>query len=153
MMPPAGTKQIASLKGSLRVMMLGKVEKFPFANLLKAKQETRIAAATVMLTDVRKNGDDWDVYLQLHYDDAGNALESHRNWTSQNNAYLTGADGKPIKPEATEFTLRTPQEIGVRYSFALNKGVTPEKMTFVYETPAIIVTKDFGYELKGVKLP
>ena len=46
-MPPAGTKEIASLKGSLRVMMLGKVEKFSFANLLKGKQEKRIAAATV----------------------------------------------------------------------------------------------------------
>ncbi len=154
-MPPAETKEITSLKGTLRVMMLGKVEKFSFANLLseKREKEKRIAAATVALTDVRKNGEAWEVYVQLSYDDAGDALESHRNWAWQNKAYLKGADGKPIEPDSTESTLRTPKALGVGYVFALEKDVTPEKMTFVYETPGMVVTKDYAYELKGIKLP
>ena len=71
----------------------------------------------------------------------------------QNKAYLKGADGKPIEPDSTESTLRTPKEIGVGYAFALDKDTSPAKMTFVYETPGLVVTKDFPFELKGIKLP
>jgi hypothetical protein len=150
--PLAGAKEIASLKGSLRVMMLGNTEKFSFGNLLNGKQQQKqIAAATVTLTDVRKNGDVWEINVLLRYDNAGDALESHRNWALQNKAYLKGADGKPIEPDSMETTLRTPKEIGVGYAFALN--ASPEKMTFVYETPGLVMTKDYAYELKGIKLP
>ena len=152
-MPATGAKEIASLKGTLRVMMLGKVEKFSFANLLKGKQQAKIAAATVAIGDFRKNGDAWEVGVQLKYDNAGDALESHRNWALQNKAYLKDADGKPIEPDSMETTLRTPKELGVGYVFALDKDKSPEKMTFVYETPGLIATKDFAYELKGIKLP
>ena len=152
-MPAAGAKEIASLKGTLRVMILGRVEKFSFDKLLKGKQEKRIAAATVAITDFRKNGDAWEVGVQLKYDEAGDALESHRNWALQNKAYLHGPDGKPIEPDSMETTLRTPKELGVGYVFALDKEQSPEKMTFVYETPGLIATKDFAYVLKGIKLP
>jgi hypothetical protein len=152
-MPPAGTREIASLKGSLRVMILGKVEKFSFANLLGGKQEKRIAAATVVLTDVRKSGDVWEFYIQVRYDDAGDALESHRDWPLEYKAYLKGTDGKPIKPDSSQSTLRTPKEIGIAYEFALPKDASPATMTFVYETPGMVVTKDFPFELKGIKLP
>ncbi len=152
-MPAAGVKEIAALKGSLRVMMLGKVEAFSFDNLLKGKQQKRIAAATVAIGEVRKNGDAWEVNVQLHYDEAGDALESHRNWALANKAYLNGNDGKPIEPDSMETTMRTPKELGVGYIFALDKNQSPEKMSFVYETPGLIVTKDFAFELKGIKLP
>jgi hypothetical protein len=152
-MPAAGAKEITSLKGTLRMMMLGKVETFSFGNLLKGKQQAKIAAATVAITDFRKNGDAWEVGVQLQYDDAGDALESHRNWALQNKAYLKGADGKPIEPDSMETTLRTPKDLGIGYIFALDKDKSPEKMTFVYETPGLIATKDFAYELKGIKLP
>jgi hypothetical protein len=152
-MPAAGAKEITSLKGALRVMMLGKVETFSFGNLLKGKQQAKIATATVGITDFRKNGDAWEVGVQLKYDDAGDALESHRNWALQNKAFLKGPDGKPIEPDSMETTLRTPKELGMGYVFALDKDKSPEKMTFVYETPGLIATKDFAYELKGIKLP
>jgi hypothetical protein len=152
-MPAAGAKEITSLKGTLRVMMLGKVETFSFDKLLKGKQQAKIAAATVALTDFRKNGDAWEVSVQLQYDDAGDALESHRNWALQNKAYLKGADGKPIEPDSMETTMRTPKELGMGYIFALDKDKSPEKMTFVYETPGLVSTKDFSFELKGIKLP
>ena len=110
-MPAAGAKEIASLKGTLRVMMLGKVETFSFGNLLKGKQQAKIAAATVAITDFRKNGNVWEVGVQLQYDSAGDALESHRNWALQNKAYLKGADGKPIEPDSMETTLRSPRNL------------------------------------------
>jgi hypothetical protein len=158
-MPAAGAKEITSLKGTLRVMMLGKVDAFSFGNLLKGKQQAKIAAATVAITDFRKNGDAWEVGVQLQYEDAGDALESHRNWALQNKAYLKGPDGKSIEPDGMETTSRTTNKngvvdaLGVAYVFSLDKDQSPEKMTFVYETPGLIATKDFVYELKGIKLP
>jgi len=151
-MPAAGAKEISSLKGSLRVMMLGKVETFSFDNLLKGKQQKRIAAATVVIGDIHKNEDAWEIDVQLRYDEAGDALESHRNWALQNKAYLKGADGKPIEGSMVT-NARTPNEIGVAYLFALDRNQSPEKMTFVYETPGLIITKDDAFELKGIRLP
>ena len=150
-MPARPVKEIASLKGSLRAMMLGKVETFKFVDLLKGKQEKRIASATVALDEVRKNGDSWEVFIRLRFDDAGDALESHRNWVLQNEAHLEDASGKAIQPDSMETTLRNKDEIGVGYVFAMPE--LPKNSVFVYKTPGMVVTKDFPYEVRGVKMP
>jgi len=150
-MPAQPLKEIASLKGSLRAMLLGKVETFRFTDLLKGKQEKRIAAATVTLDEVRKNGDSWEVFVRLRFDDAGDALESHRISTLPTVAYLEDASGKRIEPDSTESTRRTKNEIGVGYVFALPDF--PKNLAFVYETPGMVVTKDFKYEVRGVRIP
>jgi len=150
-MPAQPPNEIALLKGSLRAMVMGKVETFRFLDLLKGKQKKRIAAATVQLDEVRKNGDSWEVFVRLRFDDAGDALESHRNWVLQNEAYLEDANGKPIQPDSMESTLRTKNEIGVGYVFALPDS--PKNLAFVYKTAGMIVTKVFPYEVRGVKMP
>ncbi len=152
-MPPQAIKEIASIKGSLRAMLLGRVETFKFNRLLAGKQEKRIAGARVAIDEFRKNGDTWEVLLRLHFDNAGDALESHRNWVLQNEAFLEDDAGKPIPYDSMETTARSKNEIGVGYVFALAAGQSPEKMNFVYKTPAMVFTKDFLYEVKGVKLP
>ncbi len=150
-MPAQPLKEIASLAGSLRVILLGKAETFRFVDLLKGKQERRIAAATVTLDEVRKNGDFWEVFVRLRFDDAGDALESYQSWPMQNEAYLEDAKGKAIQPDTMESTLRTKNEIGVGYVFALPD--LPKSLTFVYKTPGMVVTKDFPYTVRGVKMP
>jgi hypothetical protein len=148
---PGPLKEIASLSGALRAMLLGKVETFKFENLLKGKQEKRIAAATVTLDEVRKNGDSWEVFVRLRFDDAGDALESHRNWVLQNAAHLEDAKGAAIEPDSMETTLRTKNEIGVGYVFAM--ADFPKDLAFVYKTPGMILTKDFPFEVRGIKMP
>jgi hypothetical protein len=148
-MPAQPVKEIASLSGTLRAMMLGKVEEFRFTDL-KGKQQKRNAAATVTLDEVRKNGNAWEVFVRLRFDDAGDALESHRNWVLQNEAYFEQS-GKAIPPDSMETTLRTKNEIGVGYVFALPE--LPKNLVFVYKTAGMVVTKDFPYEVRGVKMP
>ena len=151
-MPAPPVKEIASLKGTLRAMILGKVETFKFGDLLKGKQEKRIAAATVAVDEVRKNGDSWEVFVRLRFDNAGDALDSYlSNWVQQNEAYLEDANGKHIQPDSTESTLRNKNEIGVGYVFALPD--LPKNAVFVYKTAGMVVTKDFPYEVRGVKMP
>jgi hypothetical protein len=111
----------------------------------------RIAAAKVTLEEVRKNGDTWELAVHVGFDDAGDALDSHRNWILQNPAYLEGPDGKPIPYDSMETTERDKNGIGLSYQFALKE--LPASGAFVYKTPAMIVTKDFGYELKDIRLP
>ncbi|MGO9110120.1 MAG: hypothetical protein ACLP9L_12880 [Thermoguttaceae bacterium] len=149
--PAQPLKEISSLTGSVQAMLLGKVEEFRFVDLLKGKQEKRIVAATVTLDEVRKNGDSWEIFVRLRFDSAGDALESHRNWVVQNEAHLEDADGKPIQPDSMETTLRTKNEVGVGYVFAMPD--LPKNLAFVYKTPGMVVTKDFRYELKGIKMP
>jgi hypothetical protein len=150
-MPAQPIKEIASLQGTLKAMMLGRVEEFRFANLLKGNQEKRIAEATVTVSNIRKNGDSWEVNILLRYDDAGDALESHRNWVLQNEAFLVDANGKQIQPDSTETTHREKNLIGIGYVFAV--ADFPQNAEFVYKTPGMIVTKDFPYTVRGIKMP
>jgi hypothetical protein len=151
-LPSPPPKEIAVLKGSLRAMVPGKVETFRFTDLLnKKKAEQRIAAATVVFDQIRKNGDHWEVAIRVRFDDAGRALESHRSWILANPAWLEGRDGKPIPYDSIEATGRSDNEAGFRYSFRL--GQSPGEMAFVYKTPGSIITRDFRYELRGIPLP
>ena len=149
--PPQPLKEIASMTGSMQAMLLGKAETFRFGNLLQGKQAKRIAAATVTLQEIRKNGDAWEVFVLLTYDDAGDALESHRNWVVQNEAYLEDAAGKAIQPDSMETTERSKNGVGFGYVFAMPD--LPKDLTFVYKTPGMIVTKDFAYKVQGIKMP
>jgi len=149
-LPPRTVQEIASLKGTLAAMLPGKTETFRFEGLREAKNvEKRLAGVTVTLEQVRKNNEAHEVRVRIRYDDAGQALESHRGWVLQNEAYLEDPEGKPIAYDSMETTRQTKNEIGIAYVF----GNLPAGSKFVYKTPGLIVTSSFPYEIKGVKLP
>jgi hypothetical protein len=150
--PSRDVKEIANLKGKLSAIIAGKVETFQFENLLKAKNEQkRIAGVTLTLESVQQNNEAWEVRIRVKFDEAGDALASHRGWIFQNEAYLEGADGKPILPDAYETTRQGKEEVGLAYIFSLEKP--PEGLKFIYKTPAALFDPTFEYELKNIKLP
>ena len=151
-LPPRDVQQIANLKGKLTAMIPGKIETFRFARLGEAKNvEQRIAGVTVTLEQVRKNNDVWEVRMRARFDDAGDALASHRTWIFDNEAYLEGPGGKPIPFSTYETTLQGKNEVGVAYLFGADKPL--KDLTFVYKTPGTIVSSEFEYELREIKLP
>lgn len=151
-LPPRATKEIAQLKATLSAVLPGKIESFTFDDLTKAKNvEKRVAGTTVTLEEVRKNGDIYQVRIRVRFDEAGEALQSHRGWIFKNPAYLEDEQGKPIPYDIYETTRQTKNELGIAYCFALD--APPEKMKFVYKTPTLILPVDIEYTLKGVKLP
>ena len=89
--------------------------------------------------------------MRVRFDEAGQALESHRGWILGNDAYLEDPDGKPIAFDNLELTGQSKNEIGIAYGFVLDGTV--EKHKFVYKTPGVIVATGFDYEIKNVKLP
>jgi hypothetical protein len=151
--PSRQAREITSLKGSIEAIIPGRIETFRFADLLKSQgQRKRVAGAAVTLEQVRKGEEKkWELLLRVQYDDAGQALESHRTWIMHNEAYLEGPDGKNIAFESSEITRRGKNEFGMAYVFPLDKP--PEGLTFVYKTPGAIFTKSYSYELKGIPLP
>jgi hypothetical protein len=150
--PPREVKEIASIKGKLSAIIPGKVETFQFDNLVKAKNvEKHTAGVTVTLDGVQQNNEAWEVRIRVKFDEAGDALASHRGWIFQNEAYLEGSDGKPIAYDAFETTRQSKDEVGLSYIFSLEKP--PEKLKFTYKTPAALFSPTFEYELKNIKLP
>lgn len=151
-LPTRDTKKIASLRGKMTAMVPGRIETFEFGDLESAKRvETTIAGATVVLDQVRKNQELFQVLMRVRFDDAANALESHRGWVYNNPAYILDADGARIENIGSELTGQQANEIGTAYLFDLEDGLKGCK--FVYQTPAKIVQMPVDFELKDIPLP
>ncbi|MFZ5830119.1 MAG: hypothetical protein ACOY3P_08525 [Planctomycetota bacterium] len=151
-LPDRRVQRLASLRGKLRVMLPGKTETFRFDKLKDAQAvEKRQAGVTVTLDEVRKNNDLWQVYMRVRYDEAGDALQSHRGWIFQNEAYLVDPQGKQLPYDILETTRQTENEVGIAYGFVLDGS--PEQYEFVYQTPGALVAAEFDYQLKDIKLP
>jgi hypothetical protein len=151
-LPPRDVRQISRLGGTIEAILPGKVETFTFNDLEKAKDvEKRMADVTVVLDEVRKNNQNWELRIRVRFDDAGEALQSHRNWIFENEAYLKGPDGKPVAYSAYETTMQSQREVGVAYLFNIDGPL--DRYTFVYKTPGMILNADLDYELKEIPLP
>lgn len=150
--PARGVERIASLGGTLRVLMPGKAAAFRFDGLLEANNSRqRIGGVTVTLEHVRRSGDFWEAGVRVRFDDAGPALQSHRGWILDNPAYLLKPDGERIPYTRSETTRQTGNEVGMAYLFALDEP--PERLQFVYETPALVLDVELPYELRDIPLP
>ena len=65
-LPPRSVKQIASLKGKMSALVLGRVEEFEFTDLDKAKGvEQERGGVTVIMREVRKNEEIYDVKVKV----------------------------------------------------------------------------------------
>jgi hypothetical protein len=151
-LPPRDVRQISRLAGTIEAILPGKVETFRFKDLEKAKDvEQRMADVTVVLDEVRKNNQNWELRIRVRFDDAGEALQSHRNWIFENEAFLEGRDGKPVAYSAYETTMQSQREVGVAYLFNIDAPLNA--YTFIYKTPGMILNADLEYELKEIPLP
>jgi hypothetical protein len=159
-LPSREIDKITSLKGKLRVMVPGPMQEFRFEQLpvvgegfqAKAeKVEQRKAGVTVIVDQVRKNNDIWEVRTRVRFDKPGDSLESHRSWILRNEMYLMGPDKKKLLPGGYEQTRQTENEVGIAYLFELPDG--PKGLTLVYRTPTAIFEMPVEYELRDLPLP
>jgi hypothetical protein len=150
-LPDRSVKKIGSIKGKLLALVPSRVETFRFADLSGRSSELRKAGVVVVLDQVRKNNDVWEIRVLVRFDKASGALESHRGWIFNNEAYLESADGQRVNFDGFETTRQTDDEVGVGYVFDLERG--PKGMTFVYKTPSVISVLPIEYEIKDLPLP
>ncbi len=130
----------------------GRVETFDFTDVTKAKNVVqRRAGVAVVLEEVRKNEDVYEVRMRVEFDKAANALESHRSWVFENSASLFTPDGTEISSEGLEETRRETNVAGTSFKFVLEEE--PVGYKFVYKTPAAIMKLPVEFELKDIELP
>jgi len=130
----------------------GRVETFEFDNLPDAKnvEQTR-AGVTVIVDQVRKNVDVDEVRLTVRFEQARNALESHRNWIYNNEAYFVAPDGQRFEHAGLQAFRQAANEVGVAYLTDRDGGLAGCK--FVYKTPALLIQTPVAFELKEIPLP
>ncbi len=151
-LPSRDVKRIASLKGTLTAMLPGKTETFVFDKLTDAKKvEKRVAGVTVTLVQARKNNAVWQVFVRVRFDQPGDALQSHRGWILNNEAYLEDPAGKRIDHAGYETAGQAENTVGMAYMFVLDGTLKGHK--FVYKTPGLIVATGYDYEIKDIELP
>jgi hypothetical protein len=151
-LPARGINKIASLKGSLTALVPGRLESFEFSDLETTRDaEQQRAGVAVILERVRQNGDLYEVRLRVRYDEAANALESHRGWVYSNPAHIIDKKGEKLESLGANEGGRDENEIGLVLLFDLPDG--PKGCKFVYETPASMLQLPVDYELKDIDLP
>ena len=150
-LPPRAMNKIATLKGNLSVLLPGPVESFRFEKLTAgAKSDQRRGGVKVILDQVRQNNLVWEVRVRVVFDKPGNALESHRNWVLHNEVFLESPDKQRINFAGLETTRQSDNEVGVAYLFDVESIAGH---TFVYETPAVLMSTTVPYELRDIALP
>ncbi len=151
-LPPRDAEFIASLQGTFDVMIPGRKEVFKFPELEKAegRQEKR-AGVTVTFDKTRKNDDIDEIILRIEYDEASNALESHRGWILKNGACLIDAAGGRVEYGSYRVINQTANSIQIAYLFALGRPLSDYQ--FVYETPSLIIRQPMQFTLKKIALP
>jgi hypothetical protein len=151
-LPARGVTKIAALSGTLSALLPGQVETFEFTDLEAGKTvEQRRAGVTVVLEQVRKNGEVYELRLRVRFEKANDALESHRGWIDSNEAYLVDAEGKRFDRANLEASRSAPNEAVVTYLFDPDQGLKGCKL--VYRTPAVLVRLPVRFTLKDISLP
>lgn len=149
--PPRSVEKIGHLRGTLRALMQGKTETFTFDLPKAEKSEQRAAGVTVILEQVRKNRDVWEIRIAARFDDAAGALASHRTWVYDNAARLITPSGAEIPFHAFDSVRQTENEVGVAYFFGIEGDLQGYK--FVYETASSVLTASFDYQFSDIRLP
>lgn len=155
-LPPRNVEKISSIKGKLNALVPGPAEEFRFSQLATANPATakpieqQRAAVTVTVDSARKNNDVWEISMRVKFADPGTALDSHRSWIFDNEAYLEDAKGHRIDSGGYEQTKQTKDEIGMKYLFDAD---SLQGQTFVYKTPLAILEIPIEYEIRDLTLP
>lgn len=152
--PSRSVKQIASIKGKMTAVMLGREETFEFPNpeTKKGAEEER-GGVTVILDQCRKVDELLEARMRVRFDKASNALESHRGWIYNNPCYLQDAQGDKVEQAAIEASLLDDNEVGIVYRFDLGDEANAARYKLVYKTPAAIIQVPVEFELKNIELP
>ena len=148
---PAGQpKKITALTGVIRALLPGKKQTFelPMADIGVDK---KVDSMTVRIEDVRKNGPLHQVRIAVDLDDPGRALESHRHWIFENEAFVKRKDGSRADHLGIEVYRQTADGVGVGYLFDFGDDVSESH--FIYKSPTAVVNNEVPFVIQDIPLP
>jgi hypothetical protein len=151
-LPDRQAQRLAALSGTFEALLPGPVEQFEFGDLPRAARVAqRRAAAVVSIQEVHAGGAVLELQVHLTFDDALDALESHRGWVERNAAYLVDPAGRRIEASSQRLISQQPSAVGIAVRFPAETAWADCR--FVYETPALLVRVPVTYELRDIVLP
>jgi hypothetical protein len=151
-LPDHETWKIAKMEATMNVLLPGPKQMFRFENVgTSVDKSLRIGEATVKIEDVSKNVDIYGISVRLEFDEASNALESHRGWIFNNSLALVDAEGKKILPIGSETMAQDDNFVTIQYLF--DSDIDPNSLALEYVSPTAIIKLPVKFELKNIKLP
>jgi hypothetical protein len=153
-LPDRESKNLSSIAGKFTALVPGRIVDLKWEKLAGAKEVSQQAGGvTVTLDRVVKNQALWDVHMRIRIETIEAGLESHRGWVFQNVTFLTDKGGEKLDHAGFETTMQTEKEAGFAYLFELPEGREISDFTWVYRTPASIISMPIEYKLEDVPLP
>lgn len=148
---PAGQpSKISSLSGIINALLPGPKKSFEIP-LVEPNGKQKIDAMSVQLESVRVDGPLHEIRVAVELDKAGRALESHRSWIFENEAFVRLKDGTKAERLGFEVYRQTESGVGVAYRFDL--GDEADESTFVYRSPTSIVPNEVPFVIQDIPLP
>ena len=127
-------RRLASLRGTLDVLLPGRVERFEFADLEQAANvQQRHAGVTVTLEQTRENDEAQEVHMRVRIRCGRQRPGIASRLDLQERAYLVDADGKRLACGGQRVVSQEADGVGMAYLFALTRPLSDYR--FVYETP------------------
>ena len=149
--PPRSAKAIASLRGKVRALLPGKIEAFEFTDLKNARKiEQHRAGVTVVLDEVRQEGNTWEVRIRA-IRQRGQRLGIVSFLDLQQRSVSRRSGQSAHCQNRFRNDPQTKDEVGIAYKFDLPNG--PAGLTFVYKTPALLTLVPLQFEFKNLPLP
>lgn len=149
-LPEGRPRRIESLTGVIQTMIPGTRQRFEIP-LNGEVNSVTIDAMTVRVGDVRQQDQLQQVSLEVELEDAGRALESHRQWVLENRVFLEKEDGTQLSHLGYEILSQSDSGFRVNYLFNLNDGA--HRATLIYESPTSVATREIEFEIKEIELP
>jgi hypothetical protein len=148
---PAGRPQkISAISGIIRALLPGPTKKFE----IKSDSADRSATAgsmTVNIEEIRPNGPLHEFRVAISLENAGRALESHRQWIYENEAYLLLADG--TRADHLGYEVYRSGNAGVGIGYLFDVGDSYKGTTLIYQSPTSVVPNEVAFVIQDIPLP
>jgi hypothetical protein len=150
--PDRSVRQIGTLRGKLSAALAGLESTFEFADLEEAGTvQQKQAGVTVVLQQARSVDKLIDIQVLVRFTEADEALQTDFSWMYNSPAYLVDREGKRFEHVGMETF--SPQAGEVEASYKFDVGGELADYSFLYRTPAVVVTVPVTFELRNIALP
>lgn len=150
-LPSTSAQRIKSIAGTLSAMMPGPTHSFeiPLDQISVSFVQNEMS---VSIQRIRQDAALHSIQISANLELPSEAMESHRQWLVQNEAYVMMADGTRRDHLGFEVFNQNSGGITIGYLFDLD-GVQSPSGTFVYRSPTSLTRQDVTFVINEITLP
>lgn len=151
-LPRESPESIDKLGGVVRALLPGDRATFRLDLSEPAASETR-DAMTVAVEQIRSSGPLHEIRLGVTLEEAGRALESHRQWIFDNEVAVVLEDKTRLEHLGYEVYRQTADGIGIGYLFDFGGGAIPPSAELQYRSATSVKQTEVPFQMRDISLP